>query len=109
MSYHEFAEEQNAEIVAVFETHPHADFLSSHLQLHNETGATIYTSKLVGADYPNKAFYDDDSFIMGKVVFKALNTPGHSPDSISIVATDEHGKNAVFTGGYLVHRRCGQA
>lgn len=101
MPYHEFAEAHNAEIVAVFETHPHADFVSSHLQIHGETGATIYTSKLVGADYPHKAFDDGDSFKMGNVVFKALNTPGHSPDSISIVATNEHGKNAVFTGDTL--------
>ena len=56
MPYHEFAEAHNAEIVAVFETHPHADFVSSHLQLHRETGATIYTSKLVGADYPPYCF-----------------------------------------------------
>ena len=101
MPYHEFAEEKNAEIVAVFETHPHADFVSSHLQIHKETGATVFTSKLVGADYPHKAFDDGDAFNMGNIRFSSINTPGHSPDSISIVAKDEQGKSAVFTGDTL--------
>ena len=99
--YYVFAEENNAKIVAVFETHPHADFVSSHLQIHKETAATIYTSKLLGADYPHSTFDDGDSFKIGKLLFTAINTPGHSPDSITIVATDEHGKNAMFTGDTL--------
>ncbi len=101
MPYHKFAEDKNAEIVAVFETHPHADFVSSHLQIHKETGATIFTSKLVGADYPHKAFDDGDAFKMGNIRFSSINTPGHSPDSISIVAKDERDKIAVFTGDTL--------
>ncbi len=101
MPYYEFAERSNAKIVAVFETHPHADFVSSHLQVHKETGATIYASKLLGADYPHKTFDDGDSFSMGKLLFKAINTPGHSPDSITIIATDNQGKNAMFTGDTL--------
>ncbi|WP_405246985.1 rhodanese-like domain-containing protein [Cellulophaga sp. Asnod2-G02] len=99
--YYVFAEENNAQIVAVFETHPHADFVSSHLQIHNETGATIYTSKLVGADYPHKTFDDGDTFSMSEVIFTALNTPGHSPDGITIVAKDKKSKHAMFTGDTL--------
>ncbi len=101
MPYYVFAEENNAEIVAVFETHPHADFVSSHLQIQEETGATIYASKLLGADYYHKTFDDGDSFRMEKLLFTAINTPGHSPDSITIVATDEQGKTAMFTGDTL--------
>ncbi|MCG2460025.1 MBL fold metallo-hydrolase [Flavobacteriaceae bacterium F89] len=101
MPYYGFAEENNAEIVAVFETHPHADFVSSHLQIYEETGATIYASKLLGADYPHKAFDDGDSFIMGDLFFEAINTPGHSPDSITVIATDKQGKKAMFTGDTL--------
>ncbi|WP_121665792.1 MBL fold metallo-hydrolase [Mesonia aquimarina] len=100
MPYYQFAEENNAVIVAVFETHPHADFVSSHLQIHKETGATIYASKDLGADYPHQSFDDGDNFTMGKVKFSAINTPGHSPDSISIVAEAENEK-AVFTGDTL--------
>ncbi|HBY68037.1 MAG TPA: MBL fold metallo-hydrolase, partial [Flavobacteriaceae bacterium] len=98
--YYAFAEENDAQIVAVFETHPHADFVSSHLQIHEETGAKIYSSKKTGADYPHTTFDDDDTVKMGNIKFTAINTPGHSPDSITIQATD--GDNtALFTGDTL--------
>ncbi len=41
LQYYQYAEKQNAKIVAVFETHPHADFVSSHCQIHEQTGATF--------------------------------------------------------------------
>ncbi|SHI54335.1 Glyoxylase, beta-lactamase superfamily II [Mesonia phycicola] len=97
MPYYQFAEENNAKIVAVFETHPHADFISSHYQIHKETGATIYVSKLLGADYPHQTFDDGDSFVMGEIKFSAINTPGHSPDSISIL-TELKEEKVLFTG-----------
>lgn len=100
IQYYKFAEDNNAQIVAVFETHPHADFVSSHLQIHKETGATIYCSKKTGADYPHKSFDDGGSVLIGKVNFSARNTPGHSPDSITIIATDNK-KTALFTGDFL--------
>ncbi len=99
--YYKLAEKHKARIVAIFETHPHADFVSSHLQLHKETGATIYVSKLVGANYPHQTFDDGDSLKIGDVLFKALNTPGHSPDSITIIAEDEHNNHAMFSGDTL--------
>ena len=100
MQYYKYAEDENAEIVAVFETHPHADFVSSHLQISNETGATIYVSKLLGAEYKHKSFDDGDSIKMGEINFEAINTPGHSPDSITIVAKE--GKETIlFTGDTL--------
>ena len=100
MPYYVFAEAHNAKIVAVFETHPHADFISSHLQIHEETTATIFVSKLVGADYDHKSFDEGDSFQLGKVNFSALNTPGHSPDSITVVAKEGE-ETALFTGDTL--------
>ncbi|MFV8226099.1 MBL fold metallo-hydrolase [Christiangramia aquimixticola] len=100
LDYYKYAEEQKAKIVAVFETHPHADFVSSHMQIHEETGATIYVSKLVGADYPHKGFDDGDALKIGNAEFKAINTPGHSPDSITIVAKED-GETALFTGDTL--------
>lgn len=100
IQYYEYAEEQNAKIVAVFETHPHADFVSSHMQIHEQAGATIYVSKLVGAEYPHKSFDEGDSLKMGDINFRALNTPGHSPDSITIVAEDGE-ETALFTGDTL--------
>ena len=98
--YYKYAEDNKAEIVAVFETHPHADFVSSHLQIHQETGATIYCSEKVGAEYPHQSFDDGDMFEMGNISFSALNSPGHSPDGITIVAT-EGNKTALFTGDTL--------
>lgn len=100
--YLEFASELDASIVAVIETHPHADFVSSHLELHQSTGATIYASKLVGAEYPHQGFDDGDVLSVGNLELHSLNTPGHSPDSISILLKDAEGRDyAVFTGDTL--------
>ena len=100
--YSDFAQANNAKIVAVIETHPHADFVSSHLEFHKNEDATIYVSKLVGAEYPHVGFDEGDSFKMGKVTFHSLHTPGHSPDSISILLRDENGKDhALFSGDTL--------
>lgn len=100
--YYDFADEHDAQILAVIETHPHADFVSSHLEIAQETGATIYVSKLVKASYPHQAFDDGQRISLGTVELHALNTPGHSPDSISILLMDELGQTrAVFTGDTL--------
>lgn len=100
--YYDYAEANSAKIVAVFETHPHADFVSSHLEFHKNEGATIYVSKLVGAEYPHTTFDQGDEIQIGKLNFKSLHTPGHSPDSISILLTDEKGKDhALFSGDTL--------
>ena len=107
--YYDFAKQHNAKITAVIETHPHADFISSHLEIHSATNATIYVSKLLGAEYPHQTFDDGDAIVLGTITLKALNTPGHSPDSISIVAIDESGKQqAVFTGDSLFIGDCGR-
>jgi glyoxylase-like metal-dependent hydrolase (beta-lactamase superfamily II)/rhodanese-related sulfurtransferase len=98
---YDYAQANDAKIVAVIETHPHADFVSSHLEIAQTTGATIRVSKLLGADYLHEAFDEGDSFTVGKLTFRALNTPGHSPDSISIVLSREGHDVAVFTGDTL--------
>jgi hydroxyacylglutathione hydrolase len=99
--YYEFAAIHNATIHAVIETHPHADFVSCHLELQQQ-GAVIYASKLAGALYPLTSFDDGDVLATGMILFKAINTPGHSPDSISILLLDEQGiECAVFTGDTL--------
>lgn len=98
--YYKFAEEHNAKIVAVFETHPHADFVSGHLQIHKETGATIYVSEKVGVSYPHEPFDEGQNVKIGKINIRPLHTPGHSPDSLTFVAEDA-GKTALFTGDTL--------
>jgi glyoxylase-like metal-dependent hydrolase (beta-lactamase superfamily II) len=107
--YYDFAEENNAKITAVIETHPHADFVSSHLEIHQSTGAPIYVSELLGAEYPHQTFDEGEVIHVGQVTLKALNTPGHSPDSISVVLADEDGKDyAVFSGDTLFIGDCGR-
>src|SRR5688572_10800269 len=100
--YYEFALLHDARIVAVIETHPHADFVSSHLEIAEGKEATIYTSKLLGANYKHTGFDDGDSFKLGNITLHAINTPGHSPDSITILLKDENQKPVVaFTGDTL--------
>ena len=106
--YLAFAGKHKATIAGVIETHPHADFISGHLEIHRVTGAAIYCSKLVGASYPHKAFDDNDFISIGDIKFKAMNTPGHSPDSICVVLEHEAQDKALFTGDTLFIGDCGR-
>ncbi|MEB0260714.1 rhodanese-like domain-containing protein [Mucilaginibacter sp. 10I4] len=106
--YLEYAKEHDGKIIGVIETHPHADFVSGHLELHKVTGAILYCSKLVGAAYTHQGFDDGDVISFGKIKLKSLNTPGHSPDSISIVLEHDGKDKAVFTGDTLFIGDCGR-
>jgi len=100
--YYDFAAQHDADITGIIETHPHADFISSHLEIHHATNAVIYASKLTGAEYPHESFDDGDTIQLNDIKLKAINTPGHSPDSICILVEDENGKEqALFTGDTL--------
>ncbi|MDQ3020795.1 MAG: rhodanese-like domain-containing protein [Bacteroidota bacterium] len=100
--YYDFAKENKAKIVAVIETHPHADFVSSHLEISKTTGAKIYVSKLVNPDYEFIAFDEGDVLKLGAIILEPMNTPGHSPDSICVLIRDEKGKDyAIATGDTL--------
>lgn len=100
--YYDFARLHEADITGVIETHPHADFVSSHLEIHQTTGATIYVSHLLGATYPHETFDEGDVITLTDIKLKAINTPGHSPDSICVLVEDENGKTtAIFTGDTL--------
>lgn len=100
--YYRYLKETGASLHAIIETHPHADFASSHLEMHRTTGAPIFVSGKVGADYPHIAFDGEAELNFGGYTFTALDTPGHSPDSISILLIDPDGKQrAVFTGDTL--------
>ena len=107
--YYDLADRENAKITTIIETHPHADFVSSHKEIAEKTGATIYVSKLLGAEYDHKTFDEGDTITVGKTTLKALNTPGHSPDSICVVVLNEDGKEeVVFTGDTLFIGDCGR-
>jgi glyoxylase-like metal-dependent hydrolase (beta-lactamase superfamily II)/rhodanese-related sulfurtransferase len=106
--YFDYAKENEAQITGVIETHPHADFVSSHLEFHDTTGATIYTSKLVNALYPHQPFDEGETIQLGKIKLSAINTPGHSPDSICIILEHDGKQKAVFTGDTLFIGDCGR-
>ncbi|TDI70087.1 MAG: MBL fold metallo-hydrolase [Bacteroidetes bacterium] len=100
--YIDFAESHGAKIITVFETHPHADFASCHLELHEKLGAKIYINPKVGVSYPFEPMEDGDEVKIGGITMRALFTPGHSPDHNSYLLLDENGKpHSVYTGDSL--------
>ncbi|MGB3781061.1 MAG: MBL fold metallo-hydrolase [Tunicatimonas sp.] len=100
--YLDFAKEHQGKIVAVFETHPHADFTSSHLEFYEKYGAKIYINSQVGVSYPHETMDDGDEVRIGKVTMRALFTPGHSPDHNTYLLLDESGNpHSVYTGDSL--------
>lgn len=106
--YLDYAKENEAKIIGIIETHPHADFISSHLELSNLTGASIYTSGLADAKYKHTPFDEGSTIELGKLKLTALHTPGHSPDSISILLEHDGKQHAVFTGDTLFIGDCGR-
>ena len=72
----------------VFLTHFHADFVAGHLELREREGATIHLGARARAEYPFTAMADGDSVQLGAARLTVLETPGHSPESISILVSD---------------------
>jgi hydroxyacylglutathione hydrolase len=103
--YISFAAEHSLQIKHVFLTHLHADFVAGHLELRNRVGATIYLGATAKAGYAFTPLHDGDVLEFGRVRLKALETPGHTPESISIVVYDlglSHTQpHAVLTGDTL--------
>ena len=106
--YLDYAKENNAAIIGIIETHPHADFISGHLELGHLTGATTYTSSLVAAGYTHTPLDEGNTIELGNTRLTALYTPGHSPDSISILLEHDGKQKAVFTGDALFIGDCGR-
>ncbi|WP_432713836.1 MBL fold metallo-hydrolase [Pedobacter sp.] len=106
--YLDYANEHNAQIVGVIETHPHADFVSSHLEFYEKYKVPVYVSSLALVSYPFAPLDEGAVLEIGEMRLKALNTPGHSPDSISIVLECEGKDVAVFTGDTLFIGDCGR-
>jgi glyoxylase-like metal-dependent hydrolase (beta-lactamase superfamily II)/rhodanese-related sulfurtransferase len=86
----------------IFETHFHADFVSGHLDLAKETGATIVFGPGAKTSYDIHEAKDGEEFKVGQLTFKVLHTPGHTPESTCYLLLDENGKEkAIFTGDTL--------
>ena len=79
------ADEAGLTIEKVIETHFHADFLSGHLELAAKTGAEICYGEAADADFPITHLRDGDAVPLGDVALEIRTTPGHTPESISVV------------------------
>ncbi|HEV3481283.1 MAG TPA: MBL fold metallo-hydrolase [Candidatus Acidoferrales bacterium] len=103
--YIAFAAEHALKIRHVFLTHLHADFVAGHLELRDRVGATIYLGAAAKAAYAFTPLRDGDIVEFGRVRLKALETPGHTPESISILIYDLNASDtqphAVLTGDTL--------
>src|SRR5262249_19614331 len=92
-------------ITHVIETHFHADFLSGHLELARRTGAEIVYGRAAEGrvGFPIRAMADGERLVPGTVALEVLETPGHTPESISIVvrADPEREPLGVLTGDTL--------
>ena len=86
--YLEFAAENKLQIKHVILTHLHADFIAGHLELRDRAGATIYLGAKAQAEYRFTPLADGSVVEFGRVRLKALETPGHTPESISILVYD---------------------
>ncbi|MEZ5340688.1 MAG: MBL fold metallo-hydrolase [Acidimicrobiales bacterium] len=90
-------------IELVIETHFHADFLSGHLELADATGATIVFSSVASPEFATKLVEDGERYSLGEVDLEFLHTPGHTPESMSIVVRESVDAEpwAVLTGDTL--------
>jgi hydroxyacylglutathione hydrolase len=111
--YLEAAAREGVKVVAVAETHIHADYVSGARELADRVGAKLYVSDEGTADwkyqytdqYDHQLLKDGDSFLIGNIKFDVLHTPGHTPESISFLVTDQGGgankPMGIFTGDFV--------
>lgn len=111
--YLSMAKREGLKLIAVAETHIHADYVSGARELADRVGAKLYVSDEGPADwkyqfaaqYDSQLVKDEDSFMIGNIKFEVMHTPGHTPESISFVLTDEGGgadkPMGIFTGDFV--------
>ncbi len=107
-TYIEIAKANNMKITHIFETHIHADFLAGSRELAKLTGADMYLSDEGGDgweyEFPHKGLKDGDKVLLGNLTFDVLHTPGHTPESISFLLTDNPASKKpvmLFTGDFV--------
>ena len=89
----------------VFLTHFHADFLAGHIELRNQAGAQICLGARAGAEFEHLALQDGNEILLGDVRIQIMETPGHTPEGISLLVFDQTRSttepHAVLTGDTL--------
>jgi len=103
--YIDEAAAEGLQIKYVIETHLHADFVSGHRELAARTGAEIVFGREAGALFPHRAVKDGDELAVGKLRLRIMETPGHTPESISVLVIDTGATDAqpqkILTGDTL--------
>ncbi len=102
--YIDEARAQGLEIKHVIETHLHADFVSGHHELARRTGAKIYFGAKANAEFEYVPVKEGDEIRLGDVTLRFLETPGHTPESLSVLVIDRSVSTtpkAVLTGDTL--------
>ena len=99
--YIEEAEQNGFRITAIFNSHPHADFASGFGELAQRTGAKVYVSHLAPAKYQHIDGKDGNHVRVGSLDVELLETPGHSPDSLSFLIRENNQPVAICTGDLL--------
>ena len=87
-AYLRVAAEHGMRITHILDTHVHADHISGAQQLRAETGADIYLHESASVSYESKKLKDGDEFALGNAFVRILHTPGHTPNSISLLISD---------------------
>lgn len=101
-AYLTLAKEKNAVIKYIFETHFHADFVSGHLDLSKQTGATIVYGPETETNFPVHVAKDGEIFLLGDITIQAIHTPGHTLESTCYLLKNENKKpHCIFTGDTL--------
>ncbi|MBC7541151.1 MAG: MBL fold metallo-hydrolase [Candidatus Sericytochromatia bacterium] len=98
------AEAAGLTITAIIETHLHADFVSGHQELSARTGAPIYVGRRTETGFAAERLTDGDEVTVGTLVLHVLETPGHTPEGISLLVTDKAQPEMIpklFTGDTL--------
>ncbi len=86
-TYLAYAVDQKLEWVGTFLTHSHADFVAGHTEMAVATGKPVFVSHKSGAEYPHLELKEDSTIEVGKAVVRIIETPGHTPDSLSGVVS----------------------
>ncbi|MBN1299314.1 MAG: MBL fold metallo-hydrolase [Actinobacteria bacterium] len=103
--YIEEAQRLEMKITHVFETHLHADFISGHIELAENTGAEIYGPQKAGFAFSHRGLKDGDSLNLADLKINVIETPGHTPEMINFVVSDKsvskNNPSAIFSGDTL--------
>jgi len=94
--YIETAQENGLQITDVFDTHLHADHITGSAELAGRTGATIHVHPAIEADYPHEQVHEGQRFRFGAAELEVLETPGHTPNSVTLAVTDRGRSEEVF-------------